>query len=265
MQKVKFAIISALLFFISLTTQAQDQLRLKTGIAHDLGFDKKDGVNMLSKNATFSLSGIGLEYYRPVPEKRKGFFLGAAFEEYRFVGKFNPEFHPKGYAIRLAEGRYGTIRVYTGIEKVLNKIRKPSSNTISAVAGAALAANVINTNDWEFSSPYDGPLTTGEHYETFSDGEDHFMNMQPFMEIKRANLLNPEFFAGLRWNIKNKQAKTVLITEGIINYSPLPKIKAEFPYKLDGAYKVDKIGHHGFNFQMNALVPLRTFSNRLKK
>lgn len=264
MRTLKYLIVTIIGVFSFSQSHCQDQIRLKFGAAKSFKSGKNTGLHMTAGYNSPLPSGIGLEYFRPLPEKKMGLLAGAFVELQGFSGGVNPSKFPVSTYGRFFASTYGSVKLYAGVERTLSKKTSPSSNKLSLVAGAALGINVLGTQG-KLGSPSleeAGVTLNGDIYggSYVNEPDGWAPGYYSIISSKTANTITPELFAGLRWNINNKQGKTVLILEGIVNYSLLPKMNIEFPYTLNGQPKLDKIKDHGFNVQLNLLVPIKTFT-----
>lgn len=245
-----------------LQSYGQDQLRFKVGVSRTFPTGNNSGLLHSTMGSNSYLpSQIGLEYYHLLPEKKAGFLAGAAFEVQRYGGGINySKFQPTIGRFSLGSD-YGSIKLYAGYEKILIKGKKPNSNTFSVFGGAGLGINVIGMGGRAIQG-FEATTLNGDLYQgTYFREEDEAAGKDRSFVIRarRANTITPEVFGGMRWNIKNRQAQTVVTLEAVVNYSLLPKAYIEFPYTLNGVPKVDRIKNNGLNAQFNVLVPFKTF------
>lgn len=267
MRIVRFVLFLLFSFFIFLKSNAQDQIRVRFGASKSFKSGKNTGLNMTEGHKSPLPSGFGLEYYKPLPSKNMGMLFGIFGELLGYSGGLNPDKFSSGALNMKTASTYGSIKIYGGIEKILTKGAKPNANTISVIGGVAIGINVFGL-DGDLTYPARKvPLQTkaGNTYQAIESDNYNLQSSIILMRPRTANLITPELFGGLRWNIKNRQGKTVFVTEGVVNYSLLPKASIEFPYTLNGKPVVDKIKDHGFNVQVNALIPVKTFWKKKKK
>jgi hypothetical protein len=264
MKHLLFLLVSTFIFFHA---NAQDQIRVRFGASKSFNSGKNAGFNMTGGHKAPLPSGFGLEYYRPLPSKKMGLLFGVFGELEGYSGGLNPDKFPPGIFTMKSASTYGSIRLYGGIEKILTGTTRPNANTISVIGGVAVGINTMGLYGNISYPSLNKPIQTkdGDKYQWLQSSSFNGYSSVILMRPRTANLFTPELFGGLRWNIKNHQGKTVFVTEGVVNYSLLPKARIEFPYTLNGKPMVDKINDHGFNVQVNALIPVKTFWKKTKK
>lgn len=268
MKTMKFVLFFAIGIFGFSQSYGQEQIRLRFGATKSFKSGADKGLHSSGGYGSPLPSGIGLEYYRPLPKKRASFLAGVFFEYQGYSGGTNPTKFPASPISRGYASYYQSIKIYGGVEKILTKNTRPKANTLSVIAGVALGINAMGVGKIGSSSfeqagkTLNGDIYGGVH---LNEPEGSFRDGYYFiMDAKTANTFTPDVFAGLRWNIKNRQAKTVFVVEGIVNYSLLPKVYIDFPYTLNGKPMTDRIKNHGFNAQINVLIPLKTFGKQNK-
>ncbi|MEO6815003.1 MAG: hypothetical protein ABI172_13810 [Ginsengibacter sp.] len=250
-------------FFVFFSSYGQEQIRLKFGAAKSFRTgNNNSGLHRTGGYASPLPSGIGLEYFRPLPERRAGLLVGAFFDVQGYSAGLNQVRFRTGIGGFGFGSQYGSVKIYGGLEKILSKNRRPGANSLSVIAGAALGINAMGVRGKMGGPERTGITLKGDTYRgvhlnepegTWTDGY-YFI-----VDAKTANTFTPEIFAGLRWNINNRRAETIFIVEGIVNYSLMPKVYIEFPYTLNGQPMKDRINNYGFNAQLNVLIPLKTF------
>src|SRR5690625_957945 len=141
---VLFLILGSLVFSIS---QAQSQLRIRFGTAKPLESGKNVGLHTSDGHHKLPMvSGIGLEYYRPLPKKRMEILTGVFVEQQGFTGGLNPMKFQSGSMAGYGSD-YGSLKLYGGIEKVLNNVKRPNANTFGVFGGVAIGINVLGMDD----------------------------------------------------------------------------------------------------------------------
>lgn len=265
MKLMKSLLLLSLSIFIFLQSNAQSQLRVRLGVSKSFNSGRNVGLHRTGGRKSPLPSGIGLEYYRPLPKKELGIITGVFVEQQGFSGGLNPHKFSQG-SMPMYGSTFGSVKLYGGIEKTLIKQKRPNANTLSVMAGVAIGINVLGVNDEVNAFSLNKPMETlnGNKYEWIKSQSSN-QDLYTVMDTRTTNTLTPELFAGFRWNIKNRQAKTIFVAEGVVNYSLLPKTSIEFPYKLNGKPMIDKIKNHGFNVQLNALIPVKTFFRKNKR
>lgn len=262
---MKYLFIFAISIFVVRPSFGQDQVRLRFGAAKSFKSGNNNGLHKTGGYGSPLPSGIGLEYFRPLPEKKAGMLFGAFFEVQGYSGGINQHKFQTGMGGYGYGSQYGSIKLYAGYEKTLTKNKRINANSFSLIAGAGLGINAMGVGGKMGGYEITGTTINGDAYRgTYLNEPDGTWTNGYYFIInpKTANIFTPDLFAGLRWNIKNRQAKTVFVVEGIVNYSLIPKVYIEFPYTLNGNPMKDRIKNYGFNAQLNVLIPLKTFNKQ---
>lgn len=265
---MKYLFILFITLLTCITAHSQDQLRLRLGYGLSLNSGKPAEFHRAGGNKRALPSFIGLEYFKPLSQRKAGLLAGAFLEAQAYSGSIRYEKFPYSPRTYYAISDYGNIKLYIGYEKILTKNKRPNANYFSVFGGVGLSINNITGEGQigtggakEMGTTLDGDIYGSVYWDNNGWGTPGYHSL---IGIKTANRFGPDVFAGMRWNIRNRHADPIFIVEMVVNYGLIPKTYIEFPYTLNGEKRVDRVKDHGFNVQLNVLTPLKTFGKKKK-
>ena len=74
----------------------------------------------------------------------------------------------------------------------------------------------------------------------------------------------PSVFGGARYNITNSKGKRVVVLELLVNHGLVKYFDWRIKYDINGQQRIDYIPEHGFNIQINVIIPIFNFSKQKK-
>lgn len=253
-----------LLLFSFSFSFGQDQLRLRGGYAKSFASGKNVGLHSVTSRGAHMASGIGLEYFKPTKE-RDGYLFGAFMDIQAYMGTTNYRkfpVSPRSFSTKISKG---DIKLYGGYERSLSNNPRLNANYFSLHGGVGLGLNGLGGSGGmkvhateEMGRTLDGDIYGGVYIDEGWWTPGYYISV----DVRPANWITPEIFAGLRWNIRNRKTVPVLALEGVVNYSLLTKTYVEFSYTLNGEPKTDRIKDYGLNAQFNLVIPLKTFRKK---
>jgi hypothetical protein len=252
---MKRLILFILLIWNTILYSQNWNLSVKTGAANSLAAPvfTKQGFAYKTVGHSWVLPSLGLEFNR-TRKNKNNILIGAAL--FPITGSFgyNSKNIDLTQSIMPGLNIYDyNVQLYAGIEhKLLRKDAPLYKNYFSINGGIGLNYFYHNSGKNGIVAPSYGKTKNGENLIGMDAG------------ISRNVFGAPSGFGGLRYNITNSKGKNVAVIELMLNYGIVKYFDWRVIYEVNGIEKVDYIPEHGFNVQINIIIPIFNFDKRKK-
>ena len=252
---MRYLILCPLLIWNNILLSQDWNLSVKTGAANSLAapVSTKQGFAYKTVSHSWILPTIGLELNH-AGKNKNNFIIGAALFPVTGSFGYNSKNIDLSQSVMPGLGIYDyNVQLYAGIEHKFIKKDAPLYKNYFSVTGG------IGLNYFYHNSGESGIVTYGQ---AITRNGETLIGMDA--GVSRNVFGAPSVFGAARYNITNAKGRKVASIEMLLNYGVVKYFDWRIIYEVNGIQRTDHIPEHGFNVQLNLIIPIFSFDKRKK-